>query len=236
MPHRAPDPPAVLLPLHRPAADLDQPVGTHVHRLVEVDPLPVAGMEPAVEHPVLPGGAGGELEAGRAFGAEAASAHGRVEVAFDLDDLVVFHVDVLPAADAQYGQTDFAIRLAVAMRGWRSFVVLEAAAGPRPSLSPLRSWRMTDQSATPTPDPSRVHRRRPTHLPHRQPLADHAQSPPRPRSPPRCRQGGGAAITWALGARPLNLPPGVAGPSGRTPRWASSGSGGPGGWTWRRRR
>ena len=51
-----------------------------------------------VPHPVLAGITGRQLQARRALRAEPATAHRRIRIALDLDDLLVLDVNVLPAA------------------------------------------------------------------------------------------------------------------------------------------
>ncbi len=91
------------LPLPALQARLDHFVGDHLQGGVEVEVLPLAAMGLAVEHLMLAGFAGGQLQRRRALGTEPPAADGRIGVALDLHDLPVLDVDVLGASDRAVG-------------------------------------------------------------------------------------------------------------------------------------
>src|SRR4051812_36412815 len=96
---RPPGPLALRLPLPRLVAGADDPVGDHVHRLVEVDPLPLRGVRSAIERVLLARLPRRQLQARAALGAQPTTADRGVGVALDLDDLLVLDVDGLAATD-----------------------------------------------------------------------------------------------------------------------------------------
>src|SRR5205807_7731814 len=77
----------------------DGAVGGHVHRLVEVEVLPLGRVRRAVADLRQPVRIGDQLLARRTLGAQAPPGDGAVGVALDLNDLLVLHVDALAAAD-----------------------------------------------------------------------------------------------------------------------------------------
>ena len=78
---------------------------------------------------------GDELKRCRAFGAQAAVRDRGARIAFDVDDLLVLHVDELAASDAQYGQTEETTRSAFRVRLERPSLRVEAALSPNPPRS-----------------------------------------------------------------------------------------------------
>src|SRR3954471_6536915 len=91
----------------------DEAVGDHVHRPFQVDLFPAVRPRRPVLRLRLPPRVGDELLRRRPLGAQAPAGDRRVGVTLDLDDLLVAHVDLLPAADGAVGadRLDHAVRL-----------------------------------------------------------------------------------------------------------------------------
>src|SRR5699024_10733926 len=123
--HRAPEG-AALLVLVLPVlpAGLDEAVGDHVHRRVEIEVLPLGRVRAAVAHRGLAEVGVRELLAGRALGAQPAAGDRGLRVPLDLDDLAVLMEDALAAADGAVGAD--ALGHAIGRAGAR-----HRAAGPR---------------------------------------------------------------------------------------------------------
>src|SRR5207302_8933632 len=90
-------------PLPRGVPGGDDPVGDHLHRLIERQFLPSGAVGAAVLDLELAQAAVDELFAGRSLGAEAAAGDGAGRIALDLGDLLVLDVDELTAAHGAVG-------------------------------------------------------------------------------------------------------------------------------------
>src|SRR4051794_20193267 len=108
----------VVLVLPARGARGDHAVGDHVHRLVELELLPLGAVRAAVLDLVLAHRALHHLLARRALRTEAAARDRAVGVTLDLRHLAVLHVDELGAADGAVGadRLHHLVRLAGARR------------------------------------------------------------------------------------------------------------------------
>src|SRR5205807_81413 len=77
----------------------DHALGDHVHRLLELELLPLAAAGPPVADPGQATGLLDELARGRALGAQRPLVDRRARIALDVDELAVARVDELAAAD-----------------------------------------------------------------------------------------------------------------------------------------
>src|SRR3954464_13926299 len=91
--------PVVVALLPALLAGRDRPLGDHVHRLVELELLPLGAAGPAISHLRQAAALLDELARGGALRAERALVDGRARVALDVDQLAVARVDDLAAAD-----------------------------------------------------------------------------------------------------------------------------------------
>src|SRR6185312_15352907 len=89
--------PLLVLVLPGVPAGRDDPVGDHVHRLVERERLPLGPVRPPVLHLVLAQRARHVATAGGSLRAQPAAGDGAVGVALDLGDLPLLHVYALAA-------------------------------------------------------------------------------------------------------------------------------------------
>src|SRR6185503_2344594 len=84
-------------------AGVEDAVGDHLHRLLEVELLPLGRVRAAVFDLLQPGARVDQLLGGAALGAEAPAGDRAVRVALDLDHLAVLRPDPLAAADGAVG-------------------------------------------------------------------------------------------------------------------------------------
>src|SRR5206468_3211966 len=85
----------------------DDPVGDHVHGLLEIELLPLGTVGPAVEDLGEPSGLLDELARGGALRAQRALIDRRARVALDVDELTAARVHELATADGAEGTHRF---------------------------------------------------------------------------------------------------------------------------------
>src|SRR5690348_13766041 len=90
---------SVFLFFKRIFAGLPKPVGDHVHRLLQVERLPLAGIRAAIFDFRFAGWTGDQLKAVCSFRAEMPAGNRRLGIALDTDQLAVFVKRKLPAAN-----------------------------------------------------------------------------------------------------------------------------------------
>ena len=128
-------------------AGLDDPVGDHVHRGVEVEVLPLGAVRPPVADLRDPGRRGHQLLAGAALGAQPAARDRAGRVALDLDDLLVLDEHLLRAADGAVG-ADRARRPVSACDGAGLQRVGCAPTSRRAATEPVGPGELADAAAT----------------------------------------------------------------------------------------